>query len=419
MKFLDLDQIRERNRRIVLQCIRDAGTIARVEIAGLVDVSPATVSVVTGELLMDGLIETVEQEPPSSRPGRGRPKTLLRLRPDAAHAVGIKIALHQAAVSVTNFVGDVLASETVPFSPAQRTPEKIIEICEQQIGRMLEATGLEHDQLLGVGIGVSGIVSYETGVMNWTPMFPDRDVPLKSVLEERTGLKVVVDNECNLAGLAEKWFGLGKTHPSYLLVTVEHGVGMSIVLNQQIHRGARGFAGEFGHTIIDLDGARCRCGQSGCVEAYVADYALLQQAESLVGPVPIDDQLAVQEALDALAERSDAGDPEAVEIFERAGHILGIALANAVNVFDPPVIIISGQRAGHPAKVFIEALKRSMPQHVLAAEAGVPPIEIHPWGDDLWARGAAALVLEQFMPRNSLARMRSDRDGPAADTPTG
>lgn len=415
---MDLDQIRERNRRIVLQCIRDAGTIARVEIAGLVDVSPATVSVVTGELLADGLIETVEQEPPSSPPGRGRPKTLLRLRPNAAHAVGIKLALHQAAVSVTNFVGDVLASDTVPITPEQRRPDRIIKLCEKQIGRMLKAAGLEHDQLLGVGIGVSGCVTYETGVMNWSPMFPDRDVPLKSVLEERTGLKVVVDNECNLAGLAEKWFGLGKTHPSYILVTVEHGVGMSIVLNQQIHRGARGFAGEFGHTIIDLDGAPCRCGQSGCVEAYVADYALLGQAEALVGHVPIDDQRAVQEALDALAERSDAGDPEAVAIFERAGEILGIALANAVNVFDPPVIIISGQRAGHPAKIFIEALKRSLRRHVLAAEAGVPPIEIHPWADDIWARGAAALVLEQFMPKNSLARMRSDPDGAATDIGT-
>jgi len=322
-------------------------------------------------------------------------------------------------VSVTNFVGEVLASETIPMSPAERTPDRIINICEEQIGRMREKTGLGLDQLVGVGIGVSGCITYETGIVNWSPMFADRDVPLKSALEERTGLDVVVDNEANLAGLAEKWFGLGKAHPSFIVVTVEHGVGMSIVLNQQIYRGARGFAGEFGHTKIDLDGAQCRCGQSGCVEAYVADYALLRQAEALVGVVAIDDQLAVQEALDALAERSDAGEAEAVSIFERAGYILGIGLANTVNLFDPPVIIISGQRAMHPARVFFESLERSLKEHALAAEAGVPPIEVHPWGDDLWARGAAALVLEQFMPKNSHTRTRSQSDAMAPETPAG
>lgn len=404
IRSLDLDQIRARNRRVVLQCIREAGAIARVEIAGLVDVSPTTVSIVTRELLEDGLIEAVEQEVHKPPPGRGRPKTLLRLRSNAAHAIGIKLALHQAAVSVTNFVGDVLASETVPFPPRYRTPDRLIDLCEQQIRRMLETSGIKPEQLLGVGIGVSGCVDYRTGCVDWSPMFDNRNVPLKAALETRTGLKVVVDNEANLAGLAEKWFGLGRTYPSYFLVTVEHGVGMSIVINHQIYRGARGFAGEFGHTKIEIDGARCRCGKSGCVEAYVADYAMVREAADLVGPVPIRDQRAVQEALDALVSRADSGDRKAAAIFEKAGHALGIGLANAVNLFDPPVIIVTGQRTAHPARVFMESLRKSLADHVLTAEAGVPPIEIHPWGDDLWARGAAALVLEEFMPNNSVTR---------------
>ena len=407
MRHLDLDQIRADNRRIVLQCIREAGAISRVESAGRVDVSPTTVSNVTKELLADGLIETVEQEVRSTPAGRGRPKTLLRLRSDAAHAIGIKLAPHRAAVSVTNFVGDVLASETVPFPPHYRTPEKLIELCAQQTQQMLAISGLRSEQLLGIGIGVPGCVNSRTGEIEWSPMFADRNVPLKSALEARTGLNVVVDNEANLAGLAEIWFGLGRTSASFLLVTVEHGVGMSIAIGHQIYRGSRGFAGEFGHMKVEFDGAQCRCGKTGCVEAYVADYAIVREAGDLVGPVPIHDQQAVEEALDALGMRADAGDVRAAAIFGRAGHVLGVAIANAVNLFDPPVVIISGQRTAHLARVFMESLRRSMADNVLTAGAGLPPVKVHPWGDDLWARGAAALVLEEFMPKISLTRKRT------------
>lgn len=398
-KFQDLDRIRAQNRRNILQCIRDSGEISRVDISSLVDVSPATVSVVTGELLVDGLIETVEQHGKSS--GRGRPKRLLRLRPGAAYAIGIKFALHQASVSITNFVGDVLASDSLPIAPSRRAPGQLVDICEQQIDRMLGLAGLEPHRLLGVGIGVSGCVAHETGTVVWSPMFAERNFPLRAAIEERTGLRVAVDNEANLAGLAEKWFGLGRTYPSFILATVEHGVGMSVVIDHQIHRGWRGFAGELGHMTVDLDGAECRCGKKGCVEAYVADYAMVREARALVGDVPVRDQQAVQDALDALASRADVGERDAAEIFVRAGHVFGVALANAVNLLDPPMIIIGGQRAAHPARVFIESLERSMRDNIIAVDGGVPPVEVRAWGDDTWARGAAALVLEEFMPHNS------------------
>lgn len=412
MKYLDVDQIRARNRRVILQCLREAGAIARVEIAERVDISPTTVSNITRELLEDGLIEADAQDVPDQPAGRGRPKTRLRLRANAAHAIGIKLALHHMAVSVTNFVGDVLSSETVPFPQQHRTPDKIIDLCERQIECTLAAAGLDRSQLLGVGIGVSGTVDYNRGHVVWSPLFAEREVALKQAIMSRTGLDVVVDNEANLAGLAEKWFGLGQTYGSYLLVTVEHGVGMSIAINHQIYRGSHGFAGEFGHTKVQIDGAKCRCGKSGCVEAYVADYAIIREAVDLVGPVAVNDQRVVEKVLKSLAERADLGDARAARIFEKAGVMLGLALANAVNLFDPPIIIVSGQRTAHPTRAFIEGLRRSMTENLLTSAETAPPIEFRPWGDDLWARGAAALVLEEFLPDHSLIRKAPQKERP-------
>ena len=180
---------------------------------------------------------------------------------------------------------------------------------------------------------------------------------------------------------------------------------MSIVINQQIYRGARGFSGEFGHTTIELDGAECRCGKRGCVEAYVADYAVVREARELVGSVPIRDQRAVQTALDDLAARADSGDRKAEQIFRRAGKIFGVALANVANLFDPPIVIISGQRVAHPAKAFVAALQETFAENVICADRYIPAVEIRESGDEIWAWGAAALVLEEFLPDNSQTEM--------------
>lgn len=413
MQTLDLDLIRSLNRRRVLQAVRDAGAIARIEIAERTGISPATVSVVTADLIRDGLVETVESEPAGAAARRGRPKTLLRLRADAAYAIGLKISLHRISVSLTDFLGEVAASHIAQVRADRRAPEVIADLCEAQIRRVLASSGISRARISGVGIGISGYVAYPSGVVRWSPMFGGRDVPFKAMMEARLALPVAVDNDANLVGLAEKWFGLGRAYSSFVVVTVEHGVGMAVILDRQLYRGRRGFAGEFGHTKIDIGGALCRCGQRGCIEAYVADYAVAREAATFYPATALDDPDAVQAAVDALAARANQGEPTAAAIFRRAGAVLGVGIANAVNVFDPPVVILSGERT-RSAAVFFDALRQALADNVIAAEAGIPPLEVHRWGDDLWARGAAALVLEEFTP--SAAAGDKGGEGEAAAT---
>jgi len=389
-----VDPIRARSRKQVMNALRRVGAAARIELAEEAGLSPATMTVVTGELLAESLIREVAEKGATGSSRRGRPRTLLEINPDAAYAVGIKISMHQASVSLTNMVGDVLGSETVPIRANRVSPETIAEICNDRAVQIIAEAGIDPDLVLGVGVGVPGFVRYPTGVVRWGPIFNDRDVPLRDIVEQRTGLRTFVDNDANMAALAEKWFGIGRHHDTFVVVSVEHGVGMGLVIDGALYRGVRGFGAEFGHTKVVVGGALCRCGQRGCVEAYVSDYAIIREASVFHNPPNVDDPQAVHDAIRHLIDAADAGDEPLRTVFRRAGTMLGIGISNLFNVLDPSVVVLTGERT-HSAQVFFEAMHGSLQGNPLLGYAEDLKVEINPWGDDLWARGAAALVLEE------------------------
>jgi predicted NBD/HSP70 family sugar kinase len=227
----------------------------------------------------------------------------------------------------------------------------------------------------------------------WSSTLAERAVPLAAAAQGRIGLPVTIDNDANLVALAELWFGAGRTLADFAVVTIEHGVGMGFVMNHRIYRGAQRLGLELGHTKVQLDGALCRCGQRGCLEAYVADYALAREAVTALN-LNHRQSLSVPELLESLYQHAKAGNGTARTIFRRAGRYLALGLANVVNLFDPALIILSGERMKYDYLYAAETLAE-MQNLVINSGRPQPPIEIHAWGDLLWAHGAAALALGQ------------------------
>jgi len=207
----------------------------------------------------------------------------------------------------------------------------------------------------------------------------------------RLGLPVQVDNDANLVTLAELWFGAGRGLSDFAVVTIEHGVGMGLVLNHRIYRGAQGLGMELGHTKVQLDGALCRCGQRGCLEAYVADYALAREATTALNWTHKEGQ-SIGVLLESLHDHAKAGNPAARSIFRRAGRFLAVGLSNVVNLLDPALIILSGERMRYDYLYATETLLE-MESLMIVTGRKRPPVQIHAWGDLLWAHGAAALAL--------------------------
>lgn len=389
-------------RQQVFERVRAAGLIPRVQVAKDLGVSPASVTAITSELIGAGLIEEVAS-PREGDQGRGRPAVALGVRAGAHMVAGMKLSDREHTAVIVDFAGNLIADDVIPRRPGPMTTPELLNAIETLLTRICAKGGIARGDLSALGIGVPGFVDSAEGVVMWSSVLTERAVPLAKAAQARVGLPVTIDNDANLVTLAELWFGAGRGLADFAVVTIEHGVGMGYVINHRIYRGARGIGMELGHTKVQLDGALCRCGQRGCLEAYVADYALAREATTALNSTHREGQ-PISVLLESLYDHAKAGNPAARSIFRRAGRYLAVGLSNVINLFDPALIILSGERMRYDYLYAKETLAE-MDSLAIATGRPRPPIEIHAWGDLLWAHGAAALALSA-VSEGLLAPMR-------------
>ena len=383
-------------RQQVFEQVRAAGLISRAQVAKDLGISPATVTTLISELLEDALIQEVAVARETDNL-RGRPAVALGVR-GAAHVVaGMKLSDREHTAVISDFAGNMLADVSLPRDPLPMPLGQMLAAIEELLERVCRKAGVARQALSGVGIGLPGFVGHDEGMVHWSSTLSERAVPLAAAARDRLGLPVAIDNDANLVALAELWFGAGRSLSDFAVVTIEHGVGMGFVMHHRVYRGAQSVGMELGHTKVQLDGALCRCGQRGCLEAYVADYALAREAVTVLN-IDSRNQPSVGAVLEQLFQRAKEGDPTARSIFRRAGRYLALGLANVINLFDPALIILSGERMRYDYLYADETLSE-MSDLVINTGRPRPGVEIHAWGDMLWAQGAAALALSVLSDR--------------------
>jgi len=380
--------IRAINRSTILNLIKIGGAVSRTGIVRLAGLSPATVSEITANLIAEGLI----YEKAAGGSTGGRPPILLALNRDAAFVVGLKLAERQISAALTDIEATILHTLTVPAAE-NTSVERAVVAMAQGVEQVIAQSSVARDRVTGVGVGLAGIIDAERGVCRYSPILGWRDVPLGQLLKERIGIPVHIDNDVNTLTMAEKWFGAGQGIDDFLVVTVGRGVGLGIVVNGQFYRGTRGGGGEFGHTVMDPDGPLCNCGKRGCLEAYVADPALLGQAREAAAQGELGDVTPDELNVERVVELAQAGDETLREILAQAGRVLGRGVANLVNVFSPARIIISGEGVRTGDWLF-EPMREAVAQHAFDDLAKDTEIVVQEWGDEAWAWGAASLVLQ-------------------------
>lgn len=368
--------IRELNRSAILAFIWQRGPVARVEIAKALVLSPATVTVLTRDLVQEGLVREVAQAPSTG----GRPGILLGLVAEAAHALGVKISSHRLTAVRVSLDGEPIQLANRPFDAT--APDAVDRLVDELAVMANEGGG--RSRLLGIGLGVPGTVDPRSGGTVESPSLGWRALPLAARVQERLQLPVLVDNDVNTLAVSERLYGRGRGAEHSITVTIGLGVGLGIIIGGELYRGALGGAGEFGHVRVLEDGPVCYCGGRGCLETFVSDAALTASGLE-VGILDEGD------GVDRLRELADGGSTEAREIYARAGRTLGRAVAGLVNVLNPQLVLVSGegtQAWSHLGEAFEEGLRADL----FGPLAGVA-VEVDPWDDAKWARGAAALVL--------------------------
>ncbi len=371
----------------VLEHIRRKGAISRIDIAGALQTSPATVTTATADLLSAGLIHEVEGDPQSGSPRRGRPRVLLKLNGGSLLIAGFKVTRHYVSVLIADFEGLEIASIKYPLVEACMTPLDFAKTIRKALESACAAASVSMSDIAGVSIGIAGLIDAEHNFVHWSSSISERNVPLGPLLQQEVDCPVFIENDANLVAKAEQLFGLGKGLRNFLVITIEHGVGLGIVLGGKLYRGERGCGAEFGHTKVQLDGALCQCGQRGCLEAYVGEYALIREA-SIAGQDR--DQITIAD----LHDNAQSGDQHALSVLDRAGQIFGMGVSNLINLFDPECIIISGSQVSFQ-HLYSDCVMERIRKGVVHVDAPLPDIKVNQWDDTMWAKGAIAYAIEQ------------------------
>jgi glucokinase-like ROK family protein len=382
--------IRAINRSTVLNVVKSEGPVSRTEIVRLSGLSPATVSEITADLIAEGLI----REKTAGDSTGGRPPILLTLTQDAAYVVGLKLAEGHVSAAITDIEANILSTLTVPAAGMHAVERAVVTLGEV-VEQVIAEASVPRERVTGVGIGLAGVIDAEGGLCRFSPILGWRDVPLKQLVEERIGIPVYIDNDVNTLAMAEKWFGAGQDVDDFLVVTVGRGVGLGIVVNGQFYRGTRGGGGEFGHTVLAPDGPLCDCGKRGCLEAYVSDPALVRAAQEAVARSELSGVSADELTVERVTELAQAGNETLRAIFGQAGEVLGMGIANLLNILNPALVIVSGEgvRAGD---LLFEPMREAVARCVFDGLEQDTEIVIQDWGDEAWAWGAASLVLQEI-----------------------
>jgi predicted NBD/HSP70 family sugar kinase len=412
--------IRNINRFEVLQAIRlHDNQISRSELSDLTGLSQATISSIVGHLVDEGALIEDNAAGLVAR-GRGRPLVMLRLNPQYTHVIGVKIAVHQIVFSVTDFVGNVITSDNIAIEAPKMKPGQLAAFVVRGVRNCLKKAGKTVGDVSGIGVGLPGFIDSHRGIAFWSPAFDSPNINFRELLQAKFDVPVFVENDANLVTLAEHWFGMAKGLQNAVVITIEHGTGSGLIFDGKLYRGTQGLAAEFGHTKLVFGGPLCQCGESGCMETRTAAFALIHEAARAGFRVPKRslDYNERSQLLHAIVAKAEAGDKPMKRIFEQMGRYLGLGIANLVNLLNPQRVVIC-QGSVRCAHLFEQSLRSVAEQMVIPPLKQNLDIVIHHWGDEVWARGAAGLVLLELDQRGrsekpkqlTLAAHRAMRNG--------
>lgn len=389
VKIADPLLMREINKYHVLETIRCHSRISRVEISERTLLSGTTVSAITGALIEEGLVEAIHVQRPEDGK-RGRPRVLLDLIPDAAYVVGVKISAERITTTVANFKGEAVYSVQMPIQIALRSTDAIIDVVENSIHVCIAAHGIDRAKIQGIGIGVPGIFDPKSGQIHASSVFDEGETPLSQLLETRLGLRTRMAKPADLVALAESWFGYAQRNRSFAAITVEQTVGMALWIDDDLHRGASTLGAAFGHIKVGNEGRSCACGQVDCLNTY-----LMTTEDQDDAAAPPNGQRDPANASSNLCVRAAAGDVEAAALLHKRGSMLGTGVSHVINLVNPEKIIIVTEDDDY-GKMLEPSFRESVKKNSFAAHFNATEIIFHTIDEQLWARGAAALMLRDI-----------------------
>lgn len=381
--------------------------LSRADLAGAVGLTKSTVSMLTRELIAEGWL--IEREVVATG-DLGRRPTPLFIDPGRLLLLGAEVGIESLRVVATSLTGEVRAC-TVANYGASRTAKACIASLSTallKLRRQLDAG----QQILGIGVGLPGGVNEARGVLHFAPNLGWRDIPFGALLVDKlqdtalAGVPLFTQNEADVAALGEREFNPAPQADPLLYVSINQGLGAGVIVGDRLLTGARGFAGEVGHMVLQMGGPRCSCGRRGCAEALIATRAMLDGSE---------DGTALRSLAEVRAHLVDE-DAQTLKAVTSAGRYLGMLLQNLATAYDPASIVLGGAvvELGEP---FLKPALDTLNDYAAAASLPPPSVRTSLFGANAVAVGAAALARYRLtrpaLPLADSGALTADTEEPA------
>ena len=406
---LDRIRLKNYNRRTVLNYIRKHHLATRAGLASVTGLTFMAIKKILEELEALDLIHCREGED-RKKGSVGRRAVSYALNESCHYTVGIHINRFATSVGLLDMSGNILFKKQRPMREEPQSQRIFVEQIVADVLETVGQAGAEREKILGIGVGVPGPVDTKHGIVLTPPNIQVlRYLPLKEILERRTGLPVYVQKDTNVIAFGEYWHGQSEEVSDLTYIDADMGIGSGMVIAGMIKEGANGMAGEFGHSTIDPDGPLCNCGNRGCLEAMSSGIAILKEMEAQSGQNCSHSLHGKKERPDIedVFELAEKQDVTAISALNRSAFYMGIAVCNLINVWDPQKIILGGILVQRYPRYF------SIVKDVVASrrlkgtkESGM---ELSALGENAGMIGAGEVVADHFF--NEMVNEVFDRNG--------
>ena len=366
----------------IIEALLENGSMSRSELASSIGLSRSALTEMSRVLIQHKFVE----ESPSAidKQGRGRPSIMLSLNARYGYFVGVGLTEDPPLMALTDCHGNVLADHEIR---AEMEPEAVAAGIAEGIPHLTRGSHIPREKVLGIGVALSGHVNHAKGMCLRSNSLGWHDVPIAKIIERVARIPTYIDNDAHAVALGQKLFGMARELKSFMVIMLGKKIGGGSYMQGRLYRGNTGAAGEIGHCTVSLGGPRCECGKEGCVDVFASSSALLRRAAEL--------GLAVQEIgqLEALARE---GDLKAIELLRHAGSVLGIAVANSIQVNNPELVLFADV-VGFGDGVFVNSARQTIEDNIMPHLLSTTRLEFRSVEMDFLVRGAASIAAHQFL----------------------
>lgn len=379
----------------IINILYKGGPKSNKQISNYINLSPPTITRLLNNLISEGLVKDFGMGDSDG----GRKPNIYGINPDSRYILGIDIGRNIRRFALLNFHNEFVTELVCLPGKLENDPETVNHVYHQSL-KIIKEAGIDYNKIMGIGIVMPGLINTRTGrsysYLNYT------DKPVSQLFEEKFKLPVFTENDSNLMALGEHAFGLAKGKENVLCLTLVSGVGMGLILNGKLYSGKSGFAGEFGHIIIEENGLLCKCGKKGCLETLASEEALVRMAKeglekgctSIITDIA-DNKLA-NITPEVILKAAGKEDHFAIEILSKVGHYLGKGIATLIHLYNPEMIIIGGKMA-KAGQYLTDSIKQTLNIRTISQIREDTKIVTSELGEKASVLGATSLAMQRIL----------------------